>query len=143
MKQIIEKFIQSYFLWAANRPFKAAFVVALVFLIPALVAAKIVAINNDVYNAVKQDIYICFLAILVAFLLLNLAIPLRFMTNFFSNERMIVLLRPKNSSSRIYRNPIWGKVPYVRIYFPVFWDLNKDSIAREIRLEVAISLDEK
>jgi hypothetical protein len=138
-----KNFVKSYFLWAANRPFKAAFVVALVFLLPALGAAKIVVINNDTFNAIEWDIFACFFAIMIAASFVNLIVPIKFMTHFFPDERIIILLRSENSSSRIYNKAIWGKVPYVKIYFPETWNLKNNSVQREIKLELAIRLDEQ
>ena len=136
----MENLLKKYFLFVANNPFRVATWLTLAPAVVILVVFGFVFTDGPIFDfAVKVIVAIAFFGY-IFLAAINIIIPLIFITYFAKGDRTIVLIRTKDTlvKSLVYQRPIWGKVPYVKIYFPENWNLNDDSLVRETTLGVIV-----
>jgi hypothetical protein len=129
----MKNFLQGYLLMAAAKPFKTA---ALTAAVPAIVLflVSVYMLGGDFNQAILLVATVVFLFLW----LMNLIVPLFFVTHFYKFKNRIVLIRPgkKPESSLIYQRPLWGNIPHVEITFPDDWDLDDNSAKRTLELGI-------
>jgi hypothetical protein len=136
----MKNFLKKYFLLVADNPFRIAawliFVPAVVIL---LVLIFIFAGGTVLDAAVNIVVTFAFYGY-ISLVAVNIIVPLIFITHFPKSDKRLVLIRVDSGlvKSLLYQRPIWGKAPYVKIYFPEDWNLNDESLVREMTLKVVV-----
>ncbi len=140
----MKKFLKSYFLYAAKQPFGAAAWVVVIIVIAMLVFYLIFGLGLEAFKSSGISLPGAIVTTIILGLL-NLIIVEIFITNFWKNESLIVLLRPGEDRSKSfkYSKPLWGKIPHVKILFPDDWDVNDHSGFRALRFSMEMPFKER
>lgn len=140
----MEKLSQKYFLKVADRPFKSAFWTAVLLFAALLIARAILGGVPAFSFSADTALVISFYALLF-FAALNLIVPAVFITFFYPEKRRIVITKIDDSLDRWvnYFRPIWGKVPYVEIIFPIDWGVADDITKSQLELEIIFKINSK
>jgi hypothetical protein len=138
----MKKFFQKYFLKVADRPFKSAFWTAVLLFAVLLIARAILGGVPAFSFSADMAFFISVYAFLF-FVALNLIVPAIFITFFYPEKRRIVITKFTEDYWTNYSRPVWGKIPYVEIIFPIDWDITDDIVSRQLKLEIIFKINSK
>ncbi|MFA6417462.1 MAG: hypothetical protein WCW61_04770 [Patescibacteria group bacterium] len=140
----MKKLFKKYFILVAENPIIAALWLILlpVFLL-ALILIVLFKNVPDFQQFLMNDLKTWGFYILLFVTALNIVVPFFFMTYFYNMKRRIVLIKPDGlqEAAIIYRQPLWGKLPYAEIIFPEYWDMTDNSRERELELHVIFPIN--